>query len=59
MRHDMRTPLTGIVGFSDIIQTEAQSPIVKEYAENLVAREASTRVGLVRSEFRINQTVTY
>jgi two-component system aerobic respiration control sensor histidine kinase ArcB len=37
MRHDIRTPLTGIVGFSDIIKTEAQSPNIAEYADNLVA----------------------
>ncbi|WP_019217709.1 sensor histidine kinase [Legionella tunisiensis] len=37
MRHDIRTPLTGIVGFSDIIKAEAINPNVKEYAENLVA----------------------
>ncbi|WP_133130788.1 response regulator [Legionella yabuuchiae] len=37
MRHDIRTPLTGIVGFSDIIKAEAENPSVKEYADNLVA----------------------
>lgn len=37
MRHDIRTPLTGIIGFSDIIKAEAINPNVKEYAENLVA----------------------
>ncbi|KTD54297.1 sensory histidine-kinase / response regulator [Legionella sainthelensi] len=37
MRHDIRTPLTGIVGFSDIIKEEAQNPRLKEYADNLVA----------------------
>ncbi|QEY52323.1 PAS domain-containing sensor histidine kinase [Legionella longbeachae] len=37
MRHDIRTPLTGIVGFSDIIKEEAQNPRIKEYADNLVA----------------------
>lgn len=37
MRHDIRTPLTGIVGFSDIIKAEAQNPRLKEYADNLVA----------------------
>ncbi|MCW8399870.1 PAS domain-containing protein [Legionella sp. PATHC038] len=37
MRHDIRTPLTGIVGFADLIQSEAESPRIKEYSENLVA----------------------
>lgn len=37
MRHDIRTPLTGIVGFSDIIKLEANDPHIKEYADNLVA----------------------
>lgn len=37
MRHDIRTPLTGIVGFSDMIRAEAENIHIKEYAENLVA----------------------
>ncbi|HAT3877889.1 TPA: PAS domain-containing protein [Legionella pneumophila] len=37
MRHDIRTPLTGIVGFSDLIKSEAINPLVKEYADNLQA----------------------
>ncbi|AHE67926.1 PAS domain S-box [Legionella oakridgensis ATCC 33761 = DSM 21215] len=37
MRHDIRTPLTGIVGFADIIKIEANSPQLREYADNLVA----------------------
>ncbi|WP_156875075.1 response regulator [Legionella micdadei] len=37
MRHDIRTPLSGIVGFADIIKMESNSLQVKEYAENLVA----------------------
>lgn len=37
MRHDIRTPLTGIVGFSDIIKQEATNQNIKEYADNLVA----------------------
>jgi len=37
MRHDIRTPLSGIVGFTDIIKAEAESPRIKEYAENLIA----------------------
>ncbi len=37
MRHDIRTPLTGIVGFADILKSESDNPQIKEYAENLVA----------------------
>lgn len=37
MRHDIRTPLSGIVGFSEILKTECHDPRIKEYAENLVA----------------------
>ncbi|KTD40423.1 PAS domain-containing sensor histidine kinase [Legionella parisiensis] len=37
MRHDIRTPLTGIVGFADLIKAEAKSDQIKEYADNLVA----------------------
>lgn len=37
MRHDIRTPLTGIVGFSDIIKSEAINPKVIEYSDNLIA----------------------
>ena len=37
MRHDIRTPLTGIVGFSELIKSEAENPRIKEYSDNLVA----------------------
>ncbi len=37
MRHDIRTPLSGIVGFADLLKQESNSPQVKEYVENLVA----------------------
>src|SRR3990167_8564053 len=36
MRHDIRTPLTGMIGFARLIQSEAINPRVKEYADNLV-----------------------
>lgn len=36
MRHDIRTPLTGIVGFADILKLESENPKIREYAENLV-----------------------
>lgn len=37
MRHDIRTPLTGIVGFADLLKMESDNPHIKEYSENLVA----------------------
>ena len=36
MRHDIRTPLSGIVGFAQLIQKEAATPKIQEYADNLV-----------------------
>lgn len=37
MRHDIRTPLSGIVGFSEIIHAESQEPKIKKYTQSLVA----------------------
>jgi len=37
MRHDIRTPLSGIVGFSEILKSESTEPHIKKYAEGLVA----------------------
>jgi two-component system, OmpR family, aerobic respiration control sensor histidine kinase ArcB len=37
MRHDIRTPLTGIVGFAEIIKSETESLHIKKYADDLVA----------------------
>jgi two-component system aerobic respiration control sensor histidine kinase ArcB len=37
MRHDIRTPLTGITGFANIISAEVDNPKIKEYANNLTA----------------------
>lgn len=36
MRHDIRTPLTGIVGFAELIADAAQTPQIKNYAKELV-----------------------
>ncbi|KTC65688.1 sensory histidine-kinase / response regulator (plasmid) [Legionella adelaidensis] len=36
MRHDIRTPLTGIVGFSEILKNESTEKKIKEYADNLI-----------------------
>ncbi|MGQ3892725.1 ATP-binding protein [Legionella sp. CNM-4043-24] len=37
MRHDIRTPLSGIVGFSEILKMESKEPRIREYADNLIA----------------------
>ncbi len=37
MRHDIRTPLTGIVGFSEILKSESSEPHIKQHADNLIA----------------------
>lgn len=37
MRHDIRTPLTGIIGFSNIIKHEKDSKKISEYADNLIS----------------------
>jgi len=37
MRHDIRTPLFGIIGFAELIKSETSDPKTKEYANNLVA----------------------
>lgn len=37
MRHDIRTPLSGIVGFAEILKSESQENNIKEYASNLIA----------------------
>ena len=41
MRHDIRTPLIGIMGFAEIIKSEASNPKIKEYADNLVSSSHS------------------
>jgi two-component system aerobic respiration control sensor histidine kinase ArcB len=41
MQHDIRTPLTGIIGFADILKREVKDPRIKEYADNLVASSYS------------------
>ncbi len=37
MRHDIRTPLSGIVGFSEVLKSESTEPQIKQYATHLVA----------------------
>ena len=44
MRHDIRTSLSGIVGFSEILRQKLSDPKFKEYAQNLVASAQSLHV---------------
>jgi nitrogen-specific signal transduction histidine kinase/CheY-like chemotaxis protein len=37
MRHDIRTPLMGIMGFANIIKQEVTDPKIKKYVDNLIA----------------------
>ena len=37
MRHDIRTPLSGIIGFSDLIKSESNEAHIKDYADSLIA----------------------
>ncbi len=37
MRHDIRTPLSGIVGFSELLKMNSTEPHIQEYADNLIA----------------------
>jgi signal transduction histidine kinase/DNA-binding NarL/FixJ family response regulator/HPt (histidine-containing phosphotransfer) domain-containing protein len=73
MRHDIRTPLSGIVGFAEILRDEAKDPHVKEYAENLVAsghalmdflndileaiRVSSGEVPIIKRKFELKQKI--
>lgn len=37
MRHDIRTPLSGIVGYSELLKSESTESRIKEYADNLIS----------------------
>lgn len=37
MRHDIRTPLSGIIGFAGLIKNETKDPNILEYADSLLA----------------------
>ncbi|OIZ98999.1 hypothetical protein BEV13_06410 [Rickettsiella grylli] len=36
MRHDIRTPLSGIIGCAELLQSKTNDPIISEYANDLV-----------------------
>lgn len=70
MRHDIRTPLTGIVGFAEIIKQESNNERITEYADNLIAashtlldflneilegiRVLSTEIPILKRKFDLN-----
>ena len=74
MRHDIRTPLAGIVGFSEILKSEANEPRIKEYADNLIAsshallglmdevleaiKVSSGEIPLLKKKFNLSDTLT-
>lgn len=72
MRHDIRTPLSGIVGFSELLKSESNEPRIKEYADNLIAsshalldlmdevleavRVSSGEIPMLKRKFNLMQT---
>jgi signal transduction histidine kinase/response regulator of citrate/malate metabolism len=75
MRHDIRTPLTGIVGFADLLQMQTDDPHIREYSENLVAsshalldlldevleaiRVSSGEIPRLKKKFNLEQTLNH
>lgn len=73
MRHDIRTPLSGIVGFSELLKSESNDLRIKEYADNLIAsshalldlmdevleavRVSSGEIPLLKRKFNLSQTL--
>ena len=73
MRHDIRTPLSGIVGFSELLKSESHEPRIKEYADNLIAsshalldlmdevleavRVSSGEIPMLKRKFNLAQTI--
>ncbi len=71
MRHDIRTPLSGIVGFSELLKSASKEAHIKEYADNLVAsshallhlmdevleavRVSSGEIPLLKRKFNLSQ----
>lgn len=73
MRHDIRTTLSGIVGFSELLKSESSEPRIKEYADNLIAsshalldlmdevleavRVSSGEIPLLKRKFNLQHTL--
>ncbi|WP_298624103.1 response regulator [uncultured Legionella sp.] len=73
MRHDIRTPLSGIIGFSELLKLEFTEPRINEYADNLVAsshallnlmdevleavRVSSGEIPMLKRKFNLTQTL--
>ena len=71
MRHDIRTPLSGIIGFSELLKSESKETHIKEYADNLVAsshallhlmdevleavRVSSGEIPMLKRKFKLSQ----
>lgn len=71
MRHDIRTPLSGIIGFSELLKSASKEAHIKEYADNLVAsshallhlmdevleavRVSSGEIPLLKRKFNLSQ----
>lgn len=74
MRHDIRTPLAGIVGFSELLKLETKETRIKDYAQNLVVSShallnlldevlesiqvSSGEIPLLKKKFDLYQTIT-
>lgn len=72
MRHDIRTPLSGIVGFSELLKSASNEPRIKEYADNLITsshalldlmdevleaiRVSSGEIPMLKRKFNLMQT---
>lgn len=75
MRHDIRTPLSGIIGFAELIKSEAPNHNLTEYAENLTAssyalldlmnevleaiRVNSGEIAIVKRKFSLKDTLQH
>jgi PAS domain S-box-containing protein len=75
MRHDIRTPLSGIVGFSEILKIESNELRIKEYADNLIAsshallslmdevleavRVSAGEIPLIKKTFNLYETIEH
>lgn len=75
MRHDIRTPLSGIIGFAELIKSEAQNHNLTEYADNLTAssyalldlmnevleaiRVNSGEIAIVKRKFSLENTLQH
>lgn len=73
IRHDLRTPLTGIIGFTNLIKAEANDPKIAEYVDDVqmssqillellnealeAMRIASGETPVLKTRFNLKQTL--